>query len=89
MYRTLQQLQDAVQQLIEDKGPNSSCAAFLFTSNDVFYLDNDDDGGEIYLNESDADHVLRMIGKCDYIYEQVGEFIDDEVRRIRSSVTPQ
>ena len=36
MYRTLSELRDTINQLIESQGENAGCAAFVFTQNDVF-----------------------------------------------------
>lgn len=88
MYRTLAELRDSVNQLIEQQGENAPCAAFIFTKYDVFYYQMSDDGTnleevETYLDDDDTDDVLIQLGGCDYIYEQVGEIIDDEMRRFR------
>ena len=40
MNRTLQQLKESVEKLIEQQGAEASCAAFIFTKEDV-YDDND------------------------------------------------
>jgi len=89
MYRTLSQLRDSINNLIETQGEDAPVAAFVFTKNDVIYYDNGEDGFpdlnvEKFLNDDDTDEVLIELGGCDYIYEQVNEIIDDEVRRIRS-----
>ena len=36
MYRTLSELRDTINQLIESQGEDAGCAAFVFTQNDVF-----------------------------------------------------
>ena len=46
----------------------------------------DGDIVEEYLNAEDTDDVLTEVGGSDYIYEQIGEIIDDEVRRVRNKV---
>jgi hypothetical protein len=87
MYRSLADLRDRVNQLIVEQGEDAPCAAFVFTKNDVFVANYDEgDIVEEYLNAEDTDEVLLELGGCDYIYEQVGEIIDDEVRRIRNKV---
>ena len=88
MYRTLNRLHQDVLRLIEEQGENAPVAAFIFTKNDVFYYEMDDDGVnlqqlECHLDDEETDEVLTELGGCDYIYEQVAEIIDDEVRRIR------
>jgi hypothetical protein len=84
MYRTLSDLKLSIEQMIAEQGPNASCAAFIFTKNDVFRYDENDQ--EQYLNEDDTDKVLNTLGDCDYIYEQVSEVIEEEVRRAQSKV---
>lgn len=88
MYRTLSDLRDSINQLIEQQGENATCAAFIFTKNDVIYYEADEDGfpdlnEEKFLNDADTDEVLLEVGGCDYIYEQVNEIIEDEVLRVR------
>ena len=89
MYRTLTELRDSVNQLIECQGKDAPCAAFVFTMDDVIYYENDDDGfpnlnEEKFLSIDDTDDVLIQLGGCDYIYEQVNEIIEDEVKRVRN-----
>ena len=78
--------------MIDEQGEDATCAAFVFTKKDVFYYQMNDDGinleeVETYLNDEDTEEVLNEVGSNDFIYEQIGEFIDDEVRRIRNRVT--
>ena len=84
MYRTLSDLRNRINQLIEKQGEDAPCAAFVFTKEDVFVSNYE--GGDIveeYLNDDDTDEVLVEVGECDYIYEQVCEIIDDEVARLK------
>ena len=83
MYRTLSQLKDQVNQLIEQQGENATCASFIYTKEDVFYFDDIQDN-EIYLPLDDTNQVLEEVGNTDYIYQQVSELIDDEVGRVRN-----
>jgi len=92
MYRTLSNLRDVVNRLIEQQGENAAVAAFVFTKEDVFFYPKDENGIEnldeqIHLNSDDTDDVLLELGSCDYIYEQVFEIIDDEIRRVRNKVS--
>lgn len=92
MYRTLSNLRDSVNRLIEQQGENAPVAAFMFTKEDVFFYPEDEDGiedldTEEHLNSDDTHEVLLELGSCDYIYEQVSEIIDDVVRRVRSKVS--
>ena len=45
MYRTLSELRDSINELIEQQGENAPCAAFVFTGNDVF--EYNEETGEI------------------------------------------
>ena len=90
MYRTLSELRNSINQMIEKQGEDAPCAAFVFTKEDVFFYPKDENGIEDLdtqerLNDKDTDDVLTELGGCDYIYEQVFEVIDDEVRRIRNN----
>jgi hypothetical protein len=88
MYRSLATLRYQIDKLIAEQGESASCAAFIFTKDDVFYYENDEEGfpdlnEEKHLNPDDTDDVLIEIGCNDYIYSQVNEMIEDEVMRIR------
>ena len=89
MYRTLAELRDSVNRMIDEQGDNAPCAGFVFTKDDVFHYGVDEDGFPnldvtYHLNDEDTDEVLTEVGGCDYIYEQILEIIDDEVRRVRN-----
>jgi shikimate kinase len=91
MYRTLSELRNSIDNLIEQQGENAACAAFVFTKEDVFFYPKDENGFEnldeqVHLNAEDTDDVLLELGGCDYIYEQVFEIIEDEVKRVRNKV---
>jgi hypothetical protein len=91
MYRTLSELRNSIDNLIEQQGENAACAAFVFTKEDVFFYPKDENGSEnldeqVHLNAEDTDDVLLELGGCDYIYEQVFEIIEDEVKRVRNKV---
>ena len=79
MYRTLSELRDTINQLIESQGEDAGCAAFVFTQHDVFEY-NGEDNQEQYFPTLFTQDVLADVGGCDYIYEQIGEVIDDSIR---------
>jgi hypothetical protein len=92
MYRTLSELRDSLDRMIERQGKDAPCAAFVFTKDDVLYYEAGEDGfpdfnEEKFLNDDDTDEVLVELGSCDYIYEQVNEIIADEIARVRNKVT--
>lgn len=86
MARTLQQLKESIEKLIESQGVDAPVAAFIFTQEDVFELDSE--GNPIYLPLDDIDVVLNEIETGDYIFEQVFECIDDEIRRLKIAKNP-
>jgi hypothetical protein len=77
MYRTLAELRDSITSIIDDLGEEAPCAAFVFTQQDVFAWDNEE---EVYFSPVFTQDVLADVGGSDYIYEQVGEMIDDSIR---------
>ena len=79
MYRTLSELRDSINQMIESKGENAACAAFVFTQHDVFEY-NEEDNQDQYFTTLFTEDVLADVGGSSYIYEQVGEMIDDYIR---------
>jgi hypothetical protein len=78
MYRTLFELRDSINSMIDAQGENAPCAAFVFTQHDVF--ENDEDDQEVYFSTLFTQDVLCDVGGCSYIYEEVGEVIDDAIR---------
>ena len=46
MNRTLQQLKESVDRLIEQQGAEASCAALIFTKEDVFVMNDDGEDRE-------------------------------------------
>ncbi len=79
MYRTLSELRDTVNRLIESQGENAPCAAFVFTQHDVFEY-NEETNQDDYFSTLFTQDVLCDVGGSSYIYEQVGEMIDDAIR---------
>ena len=79
MYRTLSELRDSVNRLIEQQGNDAPCAAFVFTQHDVFEF-NEETNQDDYFSTLFTQDVLCDVGGSSYIYEQVGEMIDDAIR---------
>ena len=84
MNRTLQQLKESVDRLIEQQGADASCAAYIFTKNDV-YVENDD-CEQLYFDEEITNKVLNdyddlvealkeVHRKVDYIGGYIGESV--------------
>ena len=90
MNRTLSELRDSINQLIEQQGENAPVAAFIFTKNDVFEF-NEETDQEDYFPMSFTESVLTFVGGSDYVYGILGELIDDAIRmrkRMNSNSTP-
>lgn len=81
MARTLQQLQESIQQLIKEQGPDAPVAAFIYTQNDVFTVD-EETLDEQYLPIDTVTKVLSQIESYDYLNEQAYEMIDDAIRMV-------
>ena len=79
MFRTLSELRDSIDKMIESQGENAPCAAFVFTQHDVFEF-NEDTNQDDYFSSLFTQDVLSDVGGSSYIYEQVGEMIDDAIR---------
>lgn len=79
MYRTLSEFRDSINQLIEQQGEDAICAGFVFTKEDVFEYDPETDRVNCFSTLFTHD-VLADVGGCDYIYEQIGEVIEDAIR---------
>ena len=81
MNRTLQQLKESVDRLIEQQGPDASCAAFVFTKEDVFEMD--ENGDEVYYSEEITNTVLNDLDDSGYMLEQAFSCIEDFIKYIQ------
>lgn len=79
MFRTLSELRDSINRMIESQGENAPCAAFVFTQHDVFEY-NEEMTEEHRFPELFTEDVLADVGGCDYIYEQIGDVLEDSIR---------
>jgi hypothetical protein len=78
MNRTLQQLKESVERLIEQQGADASCAALIFTKEDVF--ETDDDGEQVYCSEEITNKVLNDLDSTDYILQKAFDCIEDYIK---------
>lgn len=81
MARTLQQLKESIENLISQQGEDAPVAAFIFTQEDVFEMDEECNPTPYPLEIAEV--VLDEIKGYDYIYSQIFECIDDEVKRLQ------
>lgn len=77
MYRTLSQLQQSIQELIDQQGADAPVAAFIFTNEDVFTMDEDNNPDPV--ERELAEKVLSSIEENDYIYAKVFDCIENEL----------
>ena len=77
MNYTLKDLQARVARLIEQQGEDSVCAAWIYTGEDV--IKYDEDGNEIQQPKALCDEVLNGLDDNDYIYQVIGECIEQEI----------
>ena len=78
MNRTLSQLKETVERLIEQQGADASCAAFIFTKEDVFEMD--ENGDAFYLDAEITNKVLNDLEETDFILEKAFDCIEDYIK---------
>ena len=81
MARTLQQLKETVERLIEQQGKDAPVAAWIYTQEDVFELDEECNPTPYPLWI--AEEVLNEVEDLDYIHSLISECIDDNVKMIQ------
>ena len=80
---TLAQLKQRIDQLIERQGEESPVAAFIYTKEDV--VQYDDDGNEVEIEDDRIiEDVLYNVEDTDWIYTQIQDSIDDELKEVVS-----
>ena len=80
MARTLQNLKEIIEQMIEEQGKNAPVAAFIFTQHDV--ADYDEDLNVKHYPMDVVEEVLNNVEEDDYIIEQVFERIGMELSNV-------
>ena len=81
MARTLQQLKESVDRLIQQQGEDAPVAAFIFTGEDVFVMD--DNGDQVTQPREIAEKVLNNLDEYDYLYTEIFDCIDNELRELK------
>ena len=80
---TLSQLKQRIDKLIEAQGEESPVAAFIYTKEDV--VQYDDDGNEVEIEDDRIiEDVLYNVEDTDWIYTQIQDSIDDELKEVVS-----
>ena len=78
MNYTLSQLRDRVNRLIELQGEDAHCAAWIYTAEDAF-LTNEDDEQEYVASDDPvlSERIFNEVGNIDYIYTLIQECVDE------------
>jgi hypothetical protein len=84
MSRTLQDLKNSIEIMIQEQGKDAPVAAWIYTQEDVFEID--ENGDPMYFSIEDIGNVLNTVEEEDYIHELIGECIDGEIRRLSHTV---
>ena len=78
MNYTLKQLQDRVNRLIEQRGEDAYCGAWIYTKEDIYQIDED---GEYDYYASDnpelIERIFNDVGNIDHIYTVIQECVDE------------
>ena len=80
MARTLLQLKETVDRLIEQQGNDAPVAAFIFTNEDVYVMD--EDGNPDPVQREIAETVLDQVEQYDHIYTEIFDAIEAELKEI-------
>lgn len=81
MARTLQQLKESIEKLIEQQGKDAPVAAFIFTNDDVFVMDEDNNPDPV--RREIAETVLNELEDYDHIYTEIFNVIEEELKQIQ------
>ena len=81
MARTLQQLKESVERLIDDQGEDAPVAAFIFTNEDVYVMD--EDGNPDPVQREIAETVLHELEDYDHIHTEIADAIEEELKQIQ------
>ena len=78
MNYTLKQLQENVNKLIEQQGEDAHCAAWIYTKEDCYLIDEDDNIEYPALDNPElAERIFDEIGSVDHIYTVIQECVDE------------
>lgn len=84
---TLSQLRDSVNRMIEQQGEDAPCAYWIYSKEDSYVIDENDDFQYIYDNGGeDAEAVVNALDELqevDYVYTVIQECLDEIVEEKR------
>ena len=78
MNYTLKQLQDKLNRMIADQGEDAQCAAWIYTKEDIYRVDEDGEFDYFALDNPElVERVFDDVGNIDYIYQVIQECVDE------------
>ena len=78
MNYTLKQLQDKLNRMIADQGEDAQCAAWIYTKEDIYRVDEDGEFDYFALDNPElVERVFDDVGNIDYIYTVIQECVDE------------
>ena len=78
MNYTLKQLQDKVNRMIADQGEDAHCAAWIYSKEDIFRVDNDGEHDYVCDKHPElAERIFNDVGNIDYIYQVIQECVEE------------
>ena len=83
MARTLQQLKESVEHLIEQQGNDAPVAYWIYTNEDVFVMDEDGNPDPDPVSREIAETVLHELEDYDHIYTEIADAIEEELKQIQ------
>ncbi len=78
MTRTLSELRQSIERMIEQQGENAPVAAWIYTKEDVLNYPDD----EVSVTEDVANRVIESLDQYDHIYTEIFDCIDEELRQM-------
>jgi hypothetical protein len=81
MAHTLQQLKESVERLIEQQGNDAPVAYWIYTNEDVFVMDEDNNPDPV--SREIAETVLNEVEEYDHIYTEIAATIEAELKQIQ------
>ena len=78
MNYTLKQLQHRVNTMIEQQGEDAHVAAWIYSKEDIYRVDDDGEFDHFALNNPElVERVFDDVGNIDYIYQVIQECVDE------------
>lgn len=83
MARTLQQLKQYIESMIEEQGPHAPVTAWIYTKDDFIHLNI-----ETEVTEDMIDYVLGELEYYVSVYDNINNLMEDEVKIYSNKLMP-